>query len=174
MLFFSAVLKTIAEKYSEYVGDLLEPVRKQLAKEQYKLDSKHQLHPKTEIIVKMLAEILCNPGTKVIILVRRYFDCCYSTLEATLRCLKNAIVLKYPKEVAEERLIYDVISKANVVIAELSSELQFCPWRRISHVFEFEFRKESEWFQLCFDGNPNLKRFYAFDSVSEPCCIEQG
>lgn len=168
-------MTTVKEgKYAEYVGDLLEPIKKQLIKEQCKLDSHQQLHPKMKSIASMLEELLCDPQSKILILVRRYFDCCFTVLSGTLRSLRNAVVLKYPREVAEERKIYDVISKANVIVAELSSELQFCPWRRITHVFEFEYRKESEWCRLCFEQNPDLKGYFAFDCPDQQSFFDKG
>ena len=163
----------IKEKY-EFVGDLLESIRQYLIKEQHKADKKHQLHPKTDYILKMINESLCIPQTKILILIRRYFDYCFTTLKVTLSCLKNAVIVKYTSGIAEERPMLDLISKGNIIIAELSSEIQFCPWSRINYVFEFEYREESEWFQLCFGENPNLKGFYALNSVPKKPSSEQG
>ena len=108
------------------------------------------------------------------ILVRRYFECCYATLESSLRLVKNVVINRYPKEVAEERRIHETISQSNVVVAELSSELQFCPWSRFSFVLEFEFREESKWFELCFEGNSKLQGFFAFDCLAAMCSFEGG
>ena len=122
----------------------------------------------------MVNESLCIPGTKVVILVRRYFDYCFQTLEETLSSLERAVILRYPRGIVDERPIFDLISKGNVIIAALSSELQFCPWSCISCVFEFEYREESEWHQLCFEENANLKGFYALDSVTMKCSRDEG
>ena len=162
------------DKYSEFVGDLLRPIRHQLIKKQRKIDAQNQLHSKTEMILKMANELLCIPETKIIILVRRYFDYCFKTLENALSGLTSATVLKYPKGMDGKRRLLDLISKGNVIVAELSCELQFCPWNYMTYVFEYEYREDSEWFRLCFDENPNLKGFFALNSVPKKANNEKG
>lgn len=171
---FVGILKNIREKHEEFIQDILEPVRRQLAQEQYKLDTTSQLHPKLNRLVRMVQNFLSQPERKIMILVRRYFECCYATLESSLRLVKNVVINRYPKEIAEERRIHEVISQSNVIVAELSSELQFCPWSRFSFVLEFEFREESQWFELCFEGNPKLQGFFAFDCSTTSGFFEGG
>ena len=126
------------------------------------------------MILKKANELLCIPDTKIIILVRRYFDCCFKAMETALSCLKGAIVIKYPKGIEGERKLLDLLSKGNIIVAELSCELQFCPWKQMTYVFEYEYRQESEWFRLCFDENPNLKGFFALNSVPKKVINKQG
>ena len=160
----AGVLKHIREKYESFVGDLLESVRRQLAKQQYKLDADFQLHPKIEKITKMIQELTSQSSNqKIMILVRRYFEYCYTSLEESLRLVKNVVIRRYPNDVAEERHIREVISQANVIVAELSAELQFCPWNRIGFVIEFEFKEESEWSKFCFESNPHIQGFMSYD-----------
>ncbi len=88
--------------------------------------------------------------------------------------MKNVVLKRYPKEAAEERFVSNMISQANVIVAELSTELQFCPWKRFSVVLEFEFKEESEWYSLCFEGNRNLQGFFAFDCSMPKDVENQG
>ena len=168
------VLKSIRERYNDVIHGVLEPIRKQLAKDQYRFETMSQLHPKIERVARMINNILRKPDRKIIILVRRYFECCFSALETSLHCMKNMVLQKYPKEVAEEGFILDLISQANVIVAELSGALQFCPWNRFSSVFEFEFREDSQWFSLCHEGNPNVQGFFALNCSLPKDFYHQG
>ncbi|XP_065069792.1 protein shortage in chiasmata 1 ortholog-like [Rhopilema esculentum] len=161
------VLKHIREKYESFVGDLLESVRRQLAKQQYKLDADFQLHPKVEKITKMVQDLTSQSSNqKIMILVRRYFEYCYTSLEESLRLVKNVVIRRYPNDVAEEGHIREAISQANVIVAELSAELQFCPWSRIGFVIEFEYKEESEWSKFCFESNPHMQGFMSYDCTT--------
>lgn len=166
------MLQTVAVKYN--VVDLLDPIQKQLKKMHHRLTASNQLHPKIEKLIDMIAIFLRNPEHKILILVRRHFESCFTMVKAALDSVTKAAVCKYPADFAEEGLIYKIISKSNVIVAELSSDLQFCPWHLISHVFEFEFRKESEWFRLCFEENPQLQGFFAFECVTNQCSSNEG
>eukprot|EP00794_Sanderia_malayensis_P007892 gene7892-8746_t len=166
------VLKRMREEYENIIGAVLDPVRKHLVKEQIKFDSTSNQHPKMQKISSMIQDILQIPDRKVIILVRRYYECCFSMLQSSLGCVKNVVVKRYPKEASEEILVNNIIAQGNVIVAELSAELQFCPWNRFSFVFEFEFKKESEWYSVCYESNRKLQGFFAFN-CSVPKDIEQ-
>ena len=142
---------------------MLEPVRKQLAKEQCKLEDSHIVHPKVRRMTHMIQNLIdCDAGYKVIILIKRYFHAAYSLLEDSLKAAKHVRLQKYPMDISDEAFIEKSFHGSNIVFAEVSEELQFCPWTYFDFVFEYEYREDSQWYKLCYKENPKLKGFYSF------------